>query len=69
MGAAIMTITNPDDLPCNCRQCHCCAILGIAYPLPVPPPETDPEPEPPPRPERKPVATLFDTLTPEPAAA
>lgn len=50
-----------DDLPCNCRHCHVCAILGIAYPLPTPAvPEAKPEPAP--RPERKPVPTLFDAL-------
>lgn len=66
------------DLPCNCRACHVCAILGIAYPLPtpaipvsvpVPAPEPEPRAKPAPRPKRKPAATLFDALTPEPAAA
>jgi hypothetical protein len=56
-----MTVINPDELPCNCRQCHACAILGIAYPLPVPAPAptalAEPEPT---KPERKPVPTLFD---------
>lgn len=49
------------DLPCNCRHCHACAILGIAYPLPKP---VAPEPErkPEPRPARKPSATLFDLI-------
>ena len=58
-----MTVINHADLPCNCRACHACAILGIAYPLPTPRPEPEPEPEPsePQRKaERKPVPTLFD---------
>lgn len=25
--------TNTSDLPCDCRHCHVCAILGIAYPV------------------------------------
>lgn len=56
-----MTVFNPDDLPCNCRACHACAILGIAYPLPTPTPEPEPEPsEPQRKAERKPAPTLFD---------
>lgn len=60
-----------DDLPCNCRACHVCAMLGIAYPVArsIPEPTPADEPKPPPRPERKPVATLFDAFTPDPAAA
>lgn len=50
-----------DDLPCNCRHCHACAIIGIAYPLP-PPVVPEPKPEPVPRPERKPIPTLFDAM-------
>lgn len=52
-----------DDLPCNCRQCHVCAILGIACPLPKPVAAiVEPERQPEPRPAPKPVATLFDFI-------
>jgi len=63
-----MTLSpNQDDWPCDCRACHVCAILGIAPRLVFAPPVPKPEPKAEtatPRP-----ATLFDTLTEEPARA
>lgn len=53
------------DMACNCRQCHACAILGIAYPLARQPVDRPPDADPP-RAERRPVAaSIFDELDPE----
>lgn len=54
----MMVVT--DDMPCDCHQCHACAILGIAYP--VARPVAVAEPEPPPRVKPQSAATLFDNL-------
>lgn len=61
-----------DDLPCNCRWCHVCAILDIAYPvarsIPEPTPDEEPKPVRQSKAKRR-VATLFDAFDPDPAAA
>lgn len=44
--------------PCDCRECHICAMAGIARPLPVvelPAPEPEP-------PKPQPAPTLFDIV-------
>ena len=58
------TIT--EDMPCNCRNCHACAIFGIAYPINRPALTQPPSEAAPLRAERRPaVATLFDQLKSE----
>jgi hypothetical protein len=51
-----------DDMPCNCRHCHVCAILGIAYPLARPPEPTAVRQPAPPAPKPKPTPTLFEAI-------